>query len=408
MREAKAVVRLCPSCGGGEGAVIHRQDFEPLDGHPVARGYDVVICLACGFGYADTPCTEQDLRLFYAAMSKYADRKAGSGGGVQPWDAARLAATAAEIDASLGGRAARVLDIGCANGGLLAALRTLGYSKVAGVDPAAACVEAAAAQGFEARVGVLGALPEFGAPFDGGFDCVTLSHVLEHVLDVGGAVRSALSVLVPGGVLYIEVPDAARYSEYLYAPFQDFNTEHINHFSERTLRSAMARLGLRARASGRKTFRISAGCEFSAVWGVFERGAAAPEAGGELAEALEAYVAHSSAMMAGIGAHVGRACAGREECIVWGLGQLAMKVFRLSEAEGLRPVVCVDSNAINHGKLFRGRPIVAPESIRGMEQPILITSLLHHRSIERQIEAMGLGNERVLLRPDPDVPWRGK
>jgi hypothetical protein len=113
-------------------------------------------------------------------------------------------------------------------------------------------------------------------------------------------------------------------------------------------------------------------------------------------------------MMAGIGAHVGRACAGREECIVWGLGQLAMKVFRLSEAEGLRPVVCVDSNAINHGKLFRGRPIVAPESIRGMEQPILITSLLHHRSIERQIEAMGLGNERVLLRPDPDVPWRGK
>jgi len=32
-------------------------------------------------------------------------------------------------------------------------------------------------------------------------------------------------------IVYIEVPDAARYIDFLYSPFQDFNTEHINHLS---------------------------------------------------------------------------------------------------------------------------------------------------------------------------------
>ena len=38
-------------------------------------------------------------------------------------------------------------------------------------------------------------------------------------------------LLKTDGLLYVEVPDAVAYTEYLYAPFQDFNTEHINHFS---------------------------------------------------------------------------------------------------------------------------------------------------------------------------------
>ena len=39
-----------------------------------------------------------------------------------------------------------------------------------------------------------------------------------------------MPLLKTNGVLYIEVPDATAYVEFLYSPFQDFNTEHINHF----------------------------------------------------------------------------------------------------------------------------------------------------------------------------------
>ena len=33
------------------------------------------------------------------------------------------------------------------------------------------------------------------------------------------------SLVKPGGLVYIEVPDAARYDEHLVAPFHDFNSK---------------------------------------------------------------------------------------------------------------------------------------------------------------------------------------
>ena len=395
-------LRPCPGCGGSSAAAIHTQRFESVDGHPVGRGYDVVCCDTCGFAFADTACTAADLNRFYAAMSKYADSRSGSGAGVNPLDAARLRATARTIHDSVA-PGARILDIGCANGGLLGALGDLGRHALAGVDPSAACVAATTSRGFEAHQATLDALPAFGRTFD----CVVLSHVLEHVLDVGPAIAAALAVLAPGGRLYIEVPDAARYTAFLYSPFQDFNTEHINHFSESTLRGSLARLGLATVAMGHKTFRQSETCEFPAVYGFFERGAAVPppESGGSLADRLARYTAASAALMDEIDRHLEAELDGRG-CIVWGMGQLAMKVFCLPRAQSIPVAACVDSNPVNHGKLFRGAPIVPPDAIAGMSQPILITSLIHHRSIERQIESMGLPNRRIFLRPDPDTPYR--
>ena len=46
----------------------------------------------------------------------------------------------------------------------------------------------------------------------GRFDVITLCHVLEHLSDVGGAITAIDRLLEPDGVVYVEVPDAARYA----------------------------------------------------------------------------------------------------------------------------------------------------------------------------------------------------
>jgi len=71
------------------------------------------------------------------------------------------------------------------------------------------------ALGIDADVGSLMCLPENNEPFDR----VILSHVLEHVADLQGAIRAVCMQIRAGGQVYIELPDASRYADALFSPF---------------------------------------------------------------------------------------------------------------------------------------------------------------------------------------------
>ncbi len=121
----------------------------------MAAGYDVAVCAACGFVYADTDATQADYDRFYAEHSKYEDAKTGTGGVDNPLDWKRQQETARQIADVLGDAKLSVLDVGCANGGLLKALKDLGYENLCGIDPSPACVENTRRIGVEARRGSL-------------------------------------------------------------------------------------------------------------------------------------------------------------------------------------------------------------------------------------------------------------
>jgi 2-polyprenyl-3-methyl-5-hydroxy-6-metoxy-1,4-benzoquinol methylase len=228
----KNTLRHCPICGEEKGEILHTQNFVLPDGHPLAEGYDVVCCDRCGFVYADTTVSQKDYDIFYAKLSKYEDNKTSTGGADSPYDAQRLRKTAECIAEFLPDKNLRILDIGCANGGLLGYLKELGYPNLCGIDPSSACVENIQRNyGIEASIGSLFQLPQN----IGKFDVIILSHVLEHIQDIQSAIRSIEQLLNLEGYVYIEVPNASEYIHHLYAPLQDFNTEHINHFSEHYL-----------------------------------------------------------------------------------------------------------------------------------------------------------------------------
>jgi len=386
--------RACPVCAGTAVTYLHRQRFVLADGHPLAAGYDVACCRGCGFVYADVAATQADYDAFYAAQSKYAD-PASTGSGEAPYDRERLAATAATIAGALPDRGARILDVGCAGGGLLAALAQLGYRDLVGVDPSAACAAQTRERVGQAYQGWLTALPaDLGT-----FDCVVLCHVLEHVLDVPEALTAVAELLRPAGLAYVEVPDAERYAEHVHAPFQDFNTEHVNHFSRQCLDSALARLAFAAIGGGRRLLHASAVTYTPAVYGLYRRAArpADPVRDAGLERAIGDYIARSASLLARISERIDQALAESPELVIWGAGQLTLKLLaetRLSEA---RIAAVVDSNPIHHCKRLAGAEIVPPAALRAYPQPILIGTLLHHQAIQAQIAALGLPNRLILL-----------
>lgn len=96
---------------------------------------------------------------------------------------------------------ARILDVGCAGGGLIHALSRLGYRQVQGVDlyiPAPIRY----ANGVEVHKGTIHDLDP-GLP---GWDVIMLHHAFEHMPDPREVLAAVAQRLAPGGVCLIRIP----------------------------------------------------------------------------------------------------------------------------------------------------------------------------------------------------------
>ena len=394
--KSKKLTRYCPICGCKTGQVIHTQQFTLSQGNPLPAVCDYVVCDECGFAFSDTPVDQAGYDFYYAAMSKYADNATSTGAGVLSWDNSRLCDLADQVAVFCPDHAARIVDIRCANGGLLTALREKGFENVCGIDPSPACVEATRrlAKG-DAWVGSLSAIP----PETGSFDGVILSHVMEHVRDLSTAMNRVYSILNPGGWVYIEVPDASRYHEFLVAPFQDFNTEHINHFSQTSLANLCRRNRFIPEACGNKTIYSSKDMLYPALYWFARKSSDRLSIVKDevLRGDLESYVTASHALLARIDANIRRLLNKYSEIIVWGTGQLTMKLLEDTCLRDAKIAAFVDGNPINQGKLMRGAKVLAGPQIHAPEIPILVCSLINATSILETIRDLKLPNRVVTL-----------
>lgn len=96
----------------------------------------------------------------------------------------------------------RLLDVGCGSGAFLLRAREMGW-EVAGCEPDAKAVAACHGQGLDVIQGDV-----FSPTLDGElFDVVTISHVLEHVVDPQALLMRAGTLLRAGGVLWVALPN---------------------------------------------------------------------------------------------------------------------------------------------------------------------------------------------------------
>ena len=135
---------------------------------------------------------------------------------------------------------ARVLDVGCGSGVLLARMQSLGW-QVEGVEVDPGGVAAARARGVTVHQGQL-----VDAKFpDNYFDAVHSAHVIEHVHDPAALLRECYRVLKPGGSLVIVTPSTASFGhKHFGSAWLNLDPpRHLILFNPQTLRAAAEKQG---------------------------------------------------------------------------------------------------------------------------------------------------------------------
>ena len=142
----------------------------------------------------------------------------------------------------LGNEPRDVLEIGCGNGSTLQRLSRLGHNCL-GIEPDPLARAAARQSGVDVLEGTAESLPEQVANRQ--FDCVVLSHVLEHCIDPFKAIQNIRALLRPNSILIIEVPNNAC------AGLKFFGNvwlwldvpRHLNFFTRASLRALLSNYG---------------------------------------------------------------------------------------------------------------------------------------------------------------------
>jgi methionine biosynthesis protein MetW len=177
-----------------------------------------------------------------------------------------------EIARHVPATARRVLDLGCAAGGLAALLKQRGPVEVVGVERD----EAYAAAAAERCDRVVHADVETLDPTDlGRFDCLVAADVLEHLVDPWTALRTYAQLLEPHGTAVVSLPNVAHWSTYAAlargtwprTPEGIHDATHLRWFTLRDGRELLAQAGLTVSAVDRRPRLIWRGSKLDDLLG---------------------------------------------------------------------------------------------------------------------------------------------
>ena len=227
--------RLCNACGGRSFMMMGRR----------SDGVDVLRCEACGLGVIDI--VPSDLASLYD-NAYYGVGDVESAFGYQDYRFTAehgLSWAAAMVRLIKSG--GRVLDIGCADGTLLAKLPD--SFELYGIEVNALM----AARATEVGTTIIGGdllAPNIAHRYCGSFDLVTAIAVFEHLVDLRRGIHVALQLLKPDGVLLFEMPYISEQHENRI--WFESSLEHVYYPSGDSLRLLVESLG--AHLVGREVY----------------------------------------------------------------------------------------------------------------------------------------------------------
>jgi 2-polyprenyl-3-methyl-5-hydroxy-6-metoxy-1,4-benzoquinol methylase len=395
MNTAITAIRACPICNLSKVINLHQMNFDLPKTSTLPRQYQVVACQNCGMIYADSVASQKDYDLYYEQFSNYEDLKTGSGGGYSLEDKLRLDSMAELISSHLKSSDS-VIDIGCANGGLLVALSGLGHKNLIGVDPSLTSIKHVRDRGFN---GVSLKISELTRKEIGSYQAVILSHVLEHVFDLSATMEIILSILDEDGFLYIEVPDASRYISHYVVPFHYFDSEHINHFDSAALRNFAGLYGLDVVDEGQKEISVSLAVNYPATYIVLRKQYTYVKYDvqyhDESKSAIEEYVEQSKndKRLDKIERYV----VNQEPLIIWGAGSYTQSLLVNTKLAECNIVTIVDNDNNKHGLEINSIKVESTDVLHQTEGLILISAAIYAEEIKSDIAVMGLMNNVDVL-----------
>ena len=284
----------------------------------------------------------------------------------------------------------RLLDVGCGNGGFLRSFtrRFPGWTAVGSEFDAKHRQEVEAIPGVEKlHVGPVENL-------SGGFDLISLVHVLEHIENPVGLLESLRRLLRPGGRLLVQLP------YYVLNPVELLIADHATHFSTHSLRRLLERSGWRVRVMTSDWIAKELSCVAEFGPPADSSRAQTPQAQSPVApdderlpEAAIRWISSFSAAAHAAAAEAqirggplgifGTAIAG-----IWLAGELGEKARFF-----------VDEDPDRVGKTLQGLPVLAPSSLpAGATVFMGVSPVIAHRIAER------IQRENLFLVPPPANP----
>lgn len=212
------------------------------------RDLDVVACASCGFRHIVPIPTKEEIMSLYRDEYYTTEKPLYLERFLEDLDWWNLVYRSRyELFEGLLPSARRsILDIGSGLGFFLLHGKERGWNGV-GVEPAKTAAAHARSLGLKVHEGLFDGLP---ARALGTFDVVNLATVLEHIADPATLLREARSLLSPGGLVCVVVPNDYNPLQLAlrevdgYEPWWVAPPHHINYFDFATLRGLFDRVGL--------------------------------------------------------------------------------------------------------------------------------------------------------------------
>jgi len=137
----------------------------------------------------------------------------------------------------------QILEIGCNDGSFFEKLQKAGYTKLYGIEPTRDACSVARNAGFEVEHGFFGLTraQEIREQKED-IGLLICRQVLEHVADLPDFLSGMNHVLPTGAPVLLEVPDSATN---IYGLDYGFWEEHVNYFTEFTLKNLLSAFGFR-------------------------------------------------------------------------------------------------------------------------------------------------------------------
>ncbi len=227
---------ICPLCGSTSskaGMVLQDRIMRAVPG-----SFSLVRCTGCGLLRLHPQPDDATLAAAYA--DDYAPHVRP---GLSGWAKGVLERRSVRLLAEHLSAPKRVLDVGCATGNLLHAIRNRANPNVMGVETSPAAVSAARKRGLEV---VQGELADAAFP-DGSFDTVLVSHTVEHVADPQAFMREICRVLSPDGAVILWLPNADSVEARVFGRYwMGYDApRHLTTFTVGTLDSLLSTSGFK-------------------------------------------------------------------------------------------------------------------------------------------------------------------
>ena len=223
-------VEACPVCGSRDRRTFF-SDLRDRAFRAAPGSWTLERCQGCRSAYLDPRPTPETIELAYRSYYTHGDGSPAGVGGLRRalandyrrayWGyeqgptlpGGRLIARVARSRGAIVAReirhlpmtpGGRLLDVGCGNGDWLRGMAALGWN-AEGLDPDPTASAAARESGLKVTQGTLADLDT--DEHTGGFDAITLSHVIEHVHDPAADLRRIHGLLRSGGLVWMATPN---------------------------------------------------------------------------------------------------------------------------------------------------------------------------------------------------------